>query len=45
MKKIFLSFFAVGSFAAISIAQLPNPGFETWTSARSGKLLHPCSIK
>jgi hypothetical protein len=32
MKKIFLSFFAVGSFAAISIAQLPNPGFETWTS-------------
>lgn len=30
MKKIFLSFFAVGSFAAISIAQLPNPGFETW---------------
>ncbi len=32
MKKIFLTFFAVGSFAAISIAQLPNPGFETWTS-------------
>jgi hypothetical protein len=30
MKKIFLSFFAVGSFAAISNAQLPNPGFETW---------------
>ena len=30
MKKIFLSFFAVGSIAALSNAQLPNPGFETW---------------
>jgi hypothetical protein len=35
MKKIFLSFFAVGSFAAISNAQLPNPGFETWMNMGS----------
>jgi len=32
MKKSIYSFFALCSFVATATAQLPNPGFETWTN-------------
>lgn len=32
MKKSMYTFFAVCSFVATATAQLPNPGFETWTN-------------